>query len=134
MAREVSTQVVDFPFIFNESSRFLQINIRKFMILRGLYLEKFVLLQVVGFSRVINVFRDFSSFFSRFSSCSTLIFRRLGLKQAVFEPFLTLNHLDFSSLTKKLPDFFAGGTCNQNLPGELFLAKDAKVPKAGGLR
>jgi hypothetical protein len=101
----VSMQVVDFPLNFNESSELWRVDICKIMILRRLHLEDFALLQVIGFSPVIAVFHDFSSFFSRFSSCSTLISRRLGRIQGFFEGFLALKGIDFSSVTEILPVF-----------------------------
>jgi hypothetical protein len=40
---------------------------------------------------------------------SRLIFRRLGVKPRVFDPFLTCKWVDFPALTEKLPGFFASG-------------------------
>jgi hypothetical protein len=77
-------QVVDLPFIFNESSEFWQTGIRKIMILRWLHLEIFMSLQVVGFSPVANIFHLFSRFFMVF-------FSRKGV--------------DFSSVTQNTPIF-----------------------------
>jgi hypothetical protein len=52
---------------------------------------------------------DISSKMAEMRVVTRLISRRLGLKQAFFDPFLTLNHLGFSSLTEKLPDFLQAG-------------------------
>jgi hypothetical protein len=61
---------------------------------------------------------DISSKMAEMRVVTRLISRRLGLKQAFFDPFLTLNHLGFSSLTEKLPDFFASGACTHYQSGD----------------
>jgi hypothetical protein len=44
--------------------------------------------------------------------CKGLIFRRLGRKQALFDPFLTRKGVDFSAVRKKVPVFFVlAGSC-----------------------
>jgi hypothetical protein len=47
--------------------------------------------------------------------CKGLIFSGLRRKTAFFDPFIALKGVDLPSLTKKVPDFFAGGACTQFL-------------------
>jgi hypothetical protein len=45
---------------------------------------------------------------------SRLIYRRLGRKPRVFDPFIACKGVDFPPVTRILPDFFAGGGCNHH--------------------
>jgi hypothetical protein len=105
-----SSQVVDFPLNLVGVLESGWSGICKTLILRWLYLEIIVPLQVVGFSMVITDFRIFPLFFTRFSSCSALIFRQLQKKDPFFGPFLTRKGVDFPPLTEILPDFYFYGT------------------------